>query len=71
MNAENLDENLPKPVYFGEQSASGIDISLLRSNLRLTPEERIKRHMRALKGTEVVRRAGRNAGLFKDRRVIE
>lgn len=32
---------------FGEQSESGVDISLLRENLRLTPTERLRRLQQA------------------------
>ncbi len=31
---------------FGEQSASGVDISLLRANLKLTPTERLRKMFR-------------------------
>lgn len=34
---------------YGEQDANGIDVSLLRQNLLLTPTERLRKHQRALK----------------------
>ena len=33
---------------YGEQDANGIDISLLRANLKLTPTERWRHHQRSL-----------------------
>ena len=45
---------------FGEQSESGVDISLLRANLKLTPTERIEKMRRALANYLEVRHA-RNA----------
>ena len=48
---------------YGEQSESGIDISLLRENLKLTPTQRIEKMRRALSFVMEVRRAGIRAGL--------
>ena len=48
---------------FGEQNEEGVDLSLLRENLRLTPAERLAKHQRALRLTLEVRRAGERAGL--------
>ena len=31
------------PNYYGEQDANGIDLSLIRENLKLTPLERIRK----------------------------
>lgn len=31
------------PDYYGEQDENGIDLSLIRANLKLTPLERIRR----------------------------
>lgn len=45
---------------FGEQSESGVDISLLRANLKLMPTERIEKMRRALATYLEVRHA-RNA----------
>ncbi len=42
---------------FGEQSESGVDISLLRANLKLTPTERIERMRHALANYLEVRHA--------------
>lgn len=48
---------------FGEQDESGVDISMLRENLRLTPEERLQKHERALRFVLELRHAGEAAGL--------
>ena len=42
----------------GEQNANGIDLSLLRENLRLSPSERIEKHYRAWLRINEVRNAG-------------
>jgi hypothetical protein len=44
---------------YGEQCESGVDISLIRANLRLTPTERMEKHLRAITAVQEVRRAGR------------
>jgi hypothetical protein len=44
---------------YGEQSESGVDISLIRANLRLSPTERMEKHLRAVTAVQEVRRAGR------------
>ena len=31
------------PHQYGEQDENGVDLSLIRANLRLTPEERLRR----------------------------
>jgi hypothetical protein len=43
---------------FGEQSESGVDISLLRANLKLTPTERLRKMFRR----SAVLAGGRNIG---------
>ncbi len=43
---------------FGEQDENGIDLSLLRANLRLTPTERLHKHLRALRTYREVYHAG-------------
>ncbi len=48
---------------FGEQDENGIDISLLRENLRLTPTERLHKHQRALRTYREVYDAGAVARL--------
>ena len=45
------ERNIPKLMrsrtYYGEQDESGVDLSLIRENLRLTPTERVRRADRA------------------------
>ena len=48
---------------YGEQDENGIDISLLRENLKLTPTQRLERNTNALKFFMEVRRASKAAGL--------
>ena len=50
---------------YGEQDANGVDVSCLRSNLLLTPAERLRRHQQALRLTTEVRNAGVRAGLSR------
>src|SRR5438034_10855085 len=38
---------------FGEQDENGVDVSLLRENLRLTPSQRVERMMRTLTADRV------------------
>ncbi len=53
------------PDYFGEQDENGIDLSLIRENLKLTPLERIRRgdmaRRQALRLLEYGRRFRENA----------
>ena len=48
---------------YGEQDENGINLSLLRANLRLTPTERYRNHQRALRLALEIRRAGERAGI--------
>jgi len=61
-------EGLPQAVnaYFPEQDANGIDLTLIRANLRLTPAQRMEKHDRALRFMLELRRSGRRAGLPPD-----
>jgi hypothetical protein len=53
METNNSAEEMPGygkyfgPTYYGEQDENGIDLSLIRENLKLTPEERIRKGDRA------------------------
>ncbi len=47
------------PLCYGEQDENGIDLSLIRSNLKLTPLERIRRHDAVLADTLRLQRIGR------------
>ena len=42
---------------FPEQDENGIDLSLLRENLRLTPVERLRQHQRALRNVRALQHA--------------
>ena len=48
---------------YGEQDENGVDLSLLRANLKLTPTERIEKMRRSLVLVQEVRHAGIVAGL--------
>jgi hypothetical protein len=43
---------------YGEHSESGVDLSLIRSNLRLTPTQRLEKHRQAMLAVMEVRSAG-------------
>lgn len=47
----------------GEQDENGVDLSLLRANMKLSPMERIEQMRRARAVVMEVRRAGKAAGL--------
>jgi hypothetical protein len=40
-SAEEYLRRLQDPLYYGEQDENGVDLSLIRENLKLTPEERL------------------------------
>ncbi|WP_395093023.1 hypothetical protein [Armatimonas sp.] len=48
---------------YGEQDENGVDLSLLRANLKLTPEQRWLKHQRALRTILEVKRAGERTRL--------
>ena len=43
MTAEKYLRRLQDPHWYGEQDENGVDLSLIRENLKLTPEERLLR----------------------------
>ncbi|WP_168433563.1 hypothetical protein [Pontiella sulfatireligans] len=45
------------PAVHEEAEAYGIDVSLIRANLRLTPAERLRRHDKALNTMKKLRAA--------------
>lgn len=47
------------PHCYGEQDENGIDLSLIRSNLELTPLERIRRHDACLRDVLRLQKIGR------------
>jgi hypothetical protein len=36
-------KKLADPKYYGEQDENGVDLSIIRENLKLTPLERVRR----------------------------
>ncbi|MCX6368373.1 MAG: hypothetical protein NTX57_16945 [Armatimonadetes bacterium] len=48
---------------YGDQDENGVDLSLLRENLKLTPEQRWLKHQRALRTILEVKHAGERARL--------
>jgi hypothetical protein len=45
--ADEYLRRLQDPLYYGEQDENGVDLSLIRENLKLTPEGRLLRGDRA------------------------
>ena len=59
------DRDQSDPVYYGEQDDNGIDLSLIRENLKLSPLERVRKadqaRRQALRLLEYGRRHRKNA----------
>lgn len=49
----------PDPLYYGDYSESGVDLSLLRENLKLTPLERLIRMEQHARNIQVLLEYGR------------
>ncbi len=47
------------PNWFGEQDENGVDLSLIRENLRLSPEERLLKNDRIVDGLRELIEHGR------------
>ena len=43
MSSEEYLKRMRDPRWYGEQDENGVDLSLIRANLKLTPEERLVR----------------------------
>lgn len=43
MTSKEYLKKLQDPLWYGEQDANGVDLSLIRENLRLSPTERLRR----------------------------
>lgn len=41
MTADEYLKKMQDPLWYGEQDENGVDLSLIRANLELTPEERL------------------------------
>lgn len=50
MTAEEYLRKLADPLWYGRQDENGVDLSLIRENLRRTPTERIRRADQAILG---------------------
>ena len=48
---DRVGEPMRSRGYYGEQDESGVDLSLIRENLRLTPTQRVRRADRARRDT--------------------
>src|SRR5690348_16297891 len=51
---------------YGEQDENGVDLSMIRENLKLKPTERIIRHDHALAGITELVNAAKAAGIWRD-----
>ena len=47
MTAEEYLKKMRDPLWYGEQDENGVDLSLIRSNLQLTPTERVRKGEKA------------------------
>ena len=56
--AREEQSSAPEPSY-GEQNEDGIDLSLIRENLKLSPSERLEKLQRAAKSLAELRDAAR------------
>jgi hypothetical protein len=59
MTADEYLAKLKDPRWYGEQDENGVDLSLIRHNLMLTPEERLLRGDAARRGALSLLRYGR------------
>jgi hypothetical protein len=59
MTAEEYLEKMRDPRWYGEQDENGVDLSLIRGNLRLSPEERLLQGDRVRRGMLELRNARR------------
>ena len=47
-----IPNELRNATYYGEQDENGVDLSLIRANLRLTPTQRVRQAERAARDTQ-------------------
>ena len=60
MDAAEYMRRLADPLWYGEQDENGVDLSLIRENLKLSPEERLLRGDQARRSAqELMQYAGR------------
>jgi hypothetical protein len=55
MTAEEYLKKMQDPLWYGEQDENGVDLSLIRSNLELTPTERVRKGDKATLGVLWIR----------------
>ena len=54
-------KKLADPHYYGDQDENGIDLSLIRENLKLSPLERLRKGSRARRSAMELLEIGRRA----------
>jgi len=59
MTAAEYLEKMCDPKWYGEQDENGVDLSLIRESLKLTPTERIRRADRARRDALRLQQYGR------------
>jgi hypothetical protein len=59
LSKEEYLQRMRDPKWYGDQDENGVDLSLIRHNLKLTPEERLLRGDRAKRGAMELRAIGR------------
>ncbi len=61
MNPEHEEylKKIASPTWYGEQDENGVDLSLIRENLKLPPLERLRRAEQGLLGALRLREYGR------------
>jgi hypothetical protein len=68
LSADEYVRRLRDPLSYGEQDENGVDLSLIRQNLELSPKERLLRGDRARRGALQLLEYGRNQRERKRRR---
>ena len=58
-SGDNATQDSQSPLWYGEQDVHGVDLSLIRENLKLTPRERLLRADRARRSALRVMEYGR------------
>ena len=59
MTKEEYLRKMGDPRWYGEQDENGVDLSLIRENLKLTPEERLRRMEQEAEAAMELRKGGR------------
>jgi hypothetical protein len=61
MSPEEYLRKMRDPKWYGEQDENGVDLSLIRENLKLTPKERLLKADQARKSALALQEWGRRA----------